>query len=83
MWVKTRIGLSLVTLLGLVLIVWVKTRIGLSLVTLLDLVLTGKHTPIHLSFMEVGHTRCLVGGHFGLIKKLYRHMHCCGRLIVT
>ena len=51
--VKARIGLSLVTLLGLVLIVWIKTRIGLSLVTLLGLVLTGKHTQIHLSFMEV------------------------------
>ena len=62
--VKARIGLSLVTLLGLVLIVWVKTRIGLSLVTLLGLVLTGKHTQINLSFTEVGHTRCLVAGHF-------------------
>ena len=27
--------------------------------------LTGKHTQIHLSFMEVGHTRCLVAGYFG------------------
>ena len=39
-------------------------------------VLTGKHTQIHLSFMEVGHTRCLVDGHFGLIKKSYRRMDC-------
>ena len=38
--------------------------------------LTGKHTQIHLSFMEVGHTRCLVDGHFGLIKKSYRRMDC-------
>ena len=39
-------------------------------------VITGRHTQIHLSFMEVGHTRCLVDGHFGLIKKSYRHMDC-------
>jgi len=39
-------------------------------------VITGKHTQIHLSFMEVGHTRCLVDGHFGLIKKSYRRMDC-------
>ena len=26
--------------------------------------------------MEVGHTRCLVDGHFGLIKKSYRRMNC-------
>jgi len=37
-------------------------------------VITGKHTQIHLSFIEVGHTRCLVDGHFGLIKKSYRRM---------
>ena len=39
-------------------------------------VITGKHAQIHLSFMEVGHTRCLVDGHFGLIKKAYRRMDC-------
>jgi len=39
-------------------------------------VITGKHTQIHLSFMEVGHTRCLVDGHFGLMKKSYRRMDC-------
>ena len=32
-------------------------------------VLTGRHTQIHLYFMEVGHIRCLVDGHFGLIKR--------------
>ena len=32
-------------------------------------VLTGKHTQIYSSFMGVGHTRCLVDGHLGLIKK--------------
>ena len=36
-------------------------------------VITGKNQQITLSFMRVGHTRCLVDGHFGLIKKLYRH----------
>ena len=30
-------------------------------------VITGKNREINLSFMEVGHTRCLVDGHFGLI----------------
>ena len=35
-------------------------------------VITGKHKNITLSFMRVGHTRCLVYGHFGLIKKIYR-----------
>ncbi len=25
-----------------------------------------------MSFMQVGHTRCLVDGNFGLIKKFYR-----------
>ena len=34
--------------------------------------ITGKHQEITLSFMRVGHTRCLVDGHFGLIKKIYR-----------
>ena len=35
-------------------------------------IITGKHWDITLSFMRVGHTRCLVDGQFGLIKKLYR-----------
>ena len=39
-------------------------------------VITGKHQEITLSFMEVGHTRCLVDGHFGLIKKMYRRLDC-------
>ena len=39
-------------------------------------IITGKHKQLFLSFMEVGHTRCLVDGHFGLIKKIYRLMDC-------
>ena len=39
-------------------------------------IITGKHKAMYLSFMEVGHTRCLVDGHFGLIKKIYRSMDC-------
>jgi hypothetical protein len=39
-------------------------------------IITGKHDQLYLSFMEVGHTRCLVDGHFGLIKKIYRTMDC-------
>lgn len=35
-------------------------------------IITGRHKDITLSFMRVGHTRCLVDGHFGLIKKIYR-----------
>ena len=35
-------------------------------------IIKGKHQEITLSFMRVGHTRCLVDGHFGLIKKIYR-----------
>ena len=35
-------------------------------------VIKGKHKEITLSFMRVGHTRCLVDGHFGIFKKLYR-----------
>lgn len=35
-------------------------------------VIKGKHQEIVLSFMRVGHTRCLVDGHFGLFKKIYR-----------
>ena len=35
-------------------------------------VLTGKNKKIILSFMRVGHTRCIVDGNFGLIKRLYR-----------
>ena len=35
-------------------------------------VMKNKHQQITLSFMRVGHTRCLVDGHFGLIKKIYR-----------
>ena len=34
--------------------------------------ITGKNKDITISFMRVGHTRCLVDGHFGLIKKIYR-----------
>ena len=30
-------------------------------------VLTGNYTQIYLSFMEVGHNRYLIDGHFGLI----------------
>ena len=33
--------------------------------------ITGKNEEITVSFMHVGHTRCLVDGHFGLIKKIY------------
>lgn len=36
-------------------------------------VITGLHKRITLSFMRVGHTRCMVDGNFGLLKKLYRH----------
>lgn len=39
-------------------------------------IITGQHKQLSLSFMEVGHTRCLVDGHFGLIKKMYRRMDC-------
>ena len=35
-------------------------------------VLTGRNKKITLSFMCVGHTRCMVDGDLGLIKKLYR-----------
>ena len=34
--------------------------------------MTGLHEEIQLSFMVVGHTRCLVDGCFGLIKQKYR-----------
>ena len=34
--------------------------------------ITGKHQEVTLSFMHVEHTRCLVDGHFGLIKRIYR-----------
>ena len=34
--------------------------------------MTGFHEEIQLSFMVVGHTRCLVNGCFGLIKQKYR-----------
>ena len=36
-------------------------------------VITGLHKHIILSFMRVGHTRCMVDGNFGLLKKTYRH----------
>ena len=39
-------------------------------------VIKRKHNDITLSFMEVGHTRCLVDGHFGIIKKMYRRLDC-------
>ena len=39
-------------------------------------IITGKHEQLCISFMEVGHTRCLVDGHFGLIKKIYHAMDC-------
>lgn len=32
-------------------------------------IITEKNQEITLSFRRVGHTRCLVDGHFGLIKK--------------
>lgn len=35
-------------------------------------VVTGKNKRITLSFMRVGHTRCMVDGNFGLIKRVYR-----------
>ena len=35
-------------------------------------IVKGKHQEITLSFMRVGRTRCLVDGHFSLIKKIYR-----------
>ena len=37
------------------------------------LVISGLHKKIYLSFMVVGHTRCLVDGCFGLLKRNYRH----------
>ena len=36
----------------------------------------GLHEDIQLSFMIAGHTRCLVDGCFGLIKKKYRQSDC-------
>lgn len=36
-------------------------------------VIAGLHKHITLSFMRVGHTRCMVDGNFGLIKRVYRH----------
>ena len=33
----------------------------------------GKNRRITLSFMRVGHTRCMVDGNFVLIKRIYRH----------
>lgn len=38
--------------------------------------MTGLHNEIQLSFMAVGHTRCLVDGCFGLIKQKYRRSEC-------
>ena len=38
--------------------------------------MTGHHENIQLSFMVVGHTRCLVDGCFGLIKQKYRRSDC-------
>lgn len=38
--------------------------------------MTGLHHEIQLCFMVVGHTRCLVDGCFGLIKKKYRRSDC-------
>ena len=35
-------------------------------------VICGLHESMSLSFMIVGHTRCLVDGHFGLLKRRYR-----------
>lgn len=35
-------------------------------------VLTGNNKAITLSFMRVGHTRCMVDGNFGHIKHVYR-----------
>ena len=39
-------------------------------------VLTGRHHRIRLSFMIAGHTRCLVDGCFGLLKRKYRRSDC-------
>lgn len=36
-------------------------------------VITGLHKRMTLSFMRVGHTRCVVDGNFGLLKKAYRN----------
>ena len=38
--------------------------------------MTGLHEDFQLSFMVVGHTRCLVDGCFGLIKQRYRQADC-------
>lgn len=38
--------------------------------------MTGLHKEIQLSFMVVGHTRCLVDGCFGLINQKYRWSDC-------
>ena len=38
--------------------------------------LKGLHTKITLSFMIAGHTRCLVDGCFGLLKRKYRRSDC-------
>ena len=38
--------------------------------------MAGLHHEIQLCFMVVGHTRCLVDGCFGLIKKKYRRSDC-------
>lgn len=39
-------------------------------------VLTGRHYRITISFMVAGHTRCLVDGCFGLLKRAYRRSDC-------
>ena len=39
-------------------------------------VLMGLHQQIELSFMLTGHTRCLVDGCFGLLKKRFRRSDC-------
>ena len=38
--------------------------------------MTGLHSKIVLSFMMTGHTRCLVDGMFGLIKRKFRRSDC-------
>ena len=38
--------------------------------------ITGRHKKIPLSFMVTGHTRCLVDGMFGFLKRKYRRADC-------
>ena len=38
--------------------------------------IVGLHEDIELSFMVAGHTRCLVDGCFGMVKRKYRRSDC-------